>query len=61
MKLSQRNKRQRITFIELDSNGDNQNGFYTGVSYIGLQEYELRKVIFVNGTQLFIADVDVTQ
>lgn len=61
MKLSQRNKRQRITFIELDSNGDNQNGFYAGVSYIGLQEYELRKVIFVNGTQLFIADLDVTQ
>lgn len=66
MPLEKRKFRKRFNFIEISDRiidgkevggGDNVNGTYAGVQYIGLHEYQLMKIIIVNNDQLFIANL----
>lgn len=57
MEIDQRSMRKYFTLIEIDQYGNNVNGTYAGVNYIGLNVYKLSKVIIVNGSDIFIADV----
>lgn len=54
MPLEKRSERKRFVLTLLDKNGDNANGYYSGVKFVGVGLYSLYLIALVNSTQLFI-------
>ena len=54
MKLENRILRSSYVKLEIDSNGENINGYYSGLQYIGLTNYLLYMIIFIDKDELFI-------